>query len=170
MKAKCLAGSATLLALCLSPAALAQVVQEDQVPGVVHLRGGDTLQAKDIKIEGLLDSRGVELEVDNKEYYVKVTRIDSMQFLRVKETPNEYVAADSKIRVRLKNGETIMATNAQLHTRAEITYTGDLAGEPRTRAFFLDGSDEPALSDPDDIVRIDFQYQGKNKTQDGPSS
>ncbi|MFA9459925.1 hypothetical protein [Thiohalorhabdus methylotrophus] len=162
-------GAAAILAALLVSSATAQDVQEEKVPGVVHLRGGDTLKASDIKIDGLLANRGVELEADNKEYYIKLPRIDSMRFLRVRETANRYVGSDSRIRVTLKNGETITATNAQLSTRAEITYTGKPANEPRTRPFFLNGSKEFALSDPDDVVRIDFRYGDQSGRRDNAS-
>ena len=152
-----LATLATALPHAPARAQEVQEVQEKKIPGVVHLRGGETLRASDIQIDGLLETRGVELQVEGKEYFLQLARIDSMRFLRIEETANRYIGPDSKIRVSLRNGETVTATNAQLDTRVEVTYPGKVADTPRTRRFFINGSKEATLSDPDDVLRIDFR-------------
>lgn len=149
--------TAAIGALCLA-GVLSVPAQAATIPGTVHLRGGDTIQAKDIRIDGLEEPGGIEITTEDKEYRIERSRIAGLAFKRVKETEAGLIGPDSRIKVTLRNGKTVTASNILLGTRAHLVYQGDLVNGARTGTFTINGSREATYSDPDDIVRIRFTH------------
>ncbi|MEF8794612.1 hypothetical protein [Thiohalorhabdus sp.] len=144
-------------AVALLAALLASPVLAAKIPGTVHPRGGETLQASDIRLDGLEERKGITFTIRDRDYQVQRSQIAALAFRRVNETRGGFIGPDSRIRITFTSGKTVIASNALLATQARITHQGDLVGQPRTRRFTINGSEEAAVSDPDDVVRIRFQ-------------